>query len=141
MPAALAAPPYALLEPTRLVLTAQDISLLTILVHPAEARLSPAAEAGALHYFRLADATVRPLPPTPPVLACQPGDAYIAVTPAAAQLAAGEPGGASAAIARFLHLRDYFNADKLAAALLAHLVELGGDAGATGAGVLVVEAR
>ncbi len=140
-PAALAAPPYPLLEPTHLALTAHDSPLLTVLVSPAEARLTPAAEADVLHYFRLADATVRPLPPTPPALVCQAGDAYIAVTPAAARLAAGQAGGASAAIARFLHLRDYFNADKLAAALLAHLVEVAGGAEVVGAGVLVVEAR
>jgi hypothetical protein len=94
-----------------------------------------------LHYFRLADGTVKPLPPIAAPLAVQPGDAYIAVTPAASHLAEGETGGAGPAIARFLHLRDDFNADKLAAGLLAHLLELSLDAASAGAGVLVVEAR
>lgn len=99
------------------------------------------AAAQILHYFRLADATVKLLPPAPPPLIFQPGDAYVAITPGAARMAGDQPGGAGAAIARFIHLRDYFNAGRLAEALLAHLLELNASANPSGAGVLVVEAR
>ena len=59
------------------------------------------------------------------------GDAYVA--------ALGSDGAtAGPAIARFLHLRDYFNAQRLAEALGAHIAELAGGAAVT---VLVVEAR
>ncbi len=115
--------------------------VLCVFVDPNALTLTAAAGHDTRHYYRLADGTVKPLPPTPPPLPCRAGDAYIAVTPAAARLAAPAPGGASAAIARFLHLRDYFNAEKLAGALLAHVVELGADADAAGVGVLVVEVR
>lgn len=97
--------------------------------------LLPVAAAGVAHYLRLADATLIPLPPehegirhrlipwqlarlqpggpgTPLRLPLEAGDAYIAV--------AGSPID-SPAIARFIHLRDYFNADRLAEALSGEL--------------------
>ena len=140
-PDTLAAPPTPLLEPARLVLLASETVFLSVSVNPATFSVAPAAHRETLHYFRLADATVRPLPPTPAALTLERGDAYVAVTPAGARLAETQTGGASAAVARFIHLRDYFNADRLAEALLAHLGELGEGAEAAGAGVLVVEAR
>jgi hypothetical protein len=105
---------------------------------------------GVLHYFRLADATLIPLPPEhkparhtlapgnrhESPLRFSAGDAYIAVSPGAGRIAD------SPAVARFLHLRDYFNAEKLAEALLAHLVELAGtEAIPEDVTALVVEAR
>ena len=106
---------------------------LRVAVDPATATLTATnADGAALHYWRYADATLKPLPATPPPLTLARGDAYIAV-------ARGDPPAAnSPTIARFLHLRDYFNAQRLAEALLAHLAEAGGVAGV---GVLVVEAR
>ena len=135
--------PAAVTEPLGLSVRAEPETgeILKIRVEPAAMTLSVAAAPAVPHYFRLADGTVKVLPPAPPPLACQAGDAYIAVTPAAARLAEGEPGGASAALARFIHLRDYFNAETLARAVLAHLLELGSEAEPAGAGVLVVEAR
>ena len=136
--------PAAVTEPLGLSVRAEPETgeILKIRAEPAAMTLSVAAAPAVPHYFRLADGTVKVLPPAPPPLACQAGDAYIAVTPAAARLAEGEPGGASAALARFIHLRDYFNAETLARAVLAHLLELGGAEKETaGAGVLVVEAR
>lgn len=135
--------PLTLHAPVRLAVQAAPGSapLLRLSVEPAERKLTAGADPAVLHYFRLADATVQPLPPESSPLAFQPGDAYIAVTPGSARLAAPQPGGAAPAIARFLHLRDYFNAEKLATALLAHLLELSPDADPEGAGVLVVEAR
>jgi hypothetical protein len=109
---------------------------LTLRLDPAAGALTTAANGGALHYFRAADASLRPLPLAPSSLSLTAGDAYIAVAPAAAQVAG------SAVLARFLHQRDYFNAQRLAEALLAHLRRLAGDAGlADGALVLVIEAR
>ncbi len=103
-----------------------------VAVDPATATLTAANDGGTLHYWRYADATLKPLPAAPPPLTLARGDAYIAV-------ALGDPPAAdSPTIARFLHLRDYFNAQRLAEALLAHLAEAGGTAGV---GVLVVEAR
>jgi hypothetical protein len=134
--------PRVIAEPVRAEMAAARAApyLLTVALDPgALTAIATLVDPGALHYFRHADGTVQPLPVQPPALTFQPGDAYIGVTPGAARLAAAEVGGASAAIARFLHLRDYFNAQKLAAALLEHLLALGGDP--TGAGVLVAEAR
>jgi hypothetical protein len=125
---------------------------LRLQLDPDALTLHFAAQPGVLHYFRLADATLVPLPPAHPparhsplprqahwhgpTLTLAAGDAYIALSPGAARLAD------SPAVARFLHLRDYFNAEKLAEALLAHLLELAGnEPPATAATVLVVEAR
>ena len=136
-------PPCPLLVPARLsVRVSPDApAVLAVAVEPATLTLTPGAGPGVLHYFRLADGTVKPLPPAPPPLPCLAGDTYVAVTPGAARLAAAHSGGASAAIARVIHLRDYFNADRLAHALLEHLLELGQGAQAEGAAVLVLEAR
>jgi hypothetical protein len=96
--------------------------------------LTVAARANVWHYFRLADGALRLLPPHPSPLAFAPGDAYIALAPATQTLTD------SPTIARFLHLHDGFNAEKLAQALLAHLAEPVGGLPET-ATVLVVEAR
>lgn len=125
---------------------------LRLRLDPEALTLHFVAQPGVLHYFRLADATLIPLPPAHPpalhnplsrqahwhgpTLTLAAGDAYIALSPGAARLAD------SPAVARFLHLRDYFNAEKLAEALLAHLFELAGDdPPAEAVTVLVVEAR
>ena len=121
------APPGPLSTATTLTLAG-----LRVAVDPATATLTAANAGAAMHYWRYADATLKPLPAAPPPLTLARGDAYIAV-------ALGDPPSAdSPTIARFLHLRDYFNAQRLAEALLAHLAEAGG---AAGVGVLVVEAR
>ena len=118
-----------------------EFALVTVYLNPTLLNVNAIICRGALHYWRLADGTVKPLLSDTPNMRFEPGDAYVAVTPDGARLAETQPGGASAAVARFIHLRDYFNADRLAEALLAHLVELGEGAEAAGAGVLVVEAR
>lgn len=115
------------LQPEAHLCAALDVSTLT---------LTCAATGEVLHYFRLADATLRPLPETPGPLTFSPGDAYIALTPGARRVAD------SPAIARFLHMRDDFNAEKLADALLDHLVELvGGDVWPESITAVVVEAK
>ncbi len=135
-------------SPTLITLNAD----LRLALDPAALTLHFVAQPGVLQYFRLADATLVPLPPAylpaqhglipwqaqwhGPRLALAAGDAYIALSPGAAHLAD------SPAIARFLHLRDYFNAEKLAEALLAHLLDLASDRPLPEAvTVLVVEAR
>ncbi len=124
---------------TRLHLgVAQDAerNLLDVWLEPEALTLRCAAADDAWHYFRFADSTLKPLPPRPEALAFSPGDAYIALTPGASKIAD------SPAIARYLHLRDYFNADRLAEALLAHLAELAGtDEFPEDVTVLVIEAR
>jgi hypothetical protein len=87
----------------------------------------------------LADATLKSLEPAPAPIQLAPGDAYVAVITGWAPLTPA----ARLAAARFIHLRDYFNADKLAAELLKHLLE---DAGALdqplpALGALVIECR
>lgn len=91
---------------------------LSLAFAPEALTLTCAAAPDVWHYFRWADATLRPMPPAPPPLVFARGDTYIALAPAAAHITD------SAAIARFIHLRDYFNAAKLAAVLWAHLEEL-----------------
>jgi hypothetical protein len=125
---------------------------LRVVMDPQAMTLEFTAVPGVLHYFRLADATLLPLPPEhapaghqlvpgrgPAVhlpLKFSPGDAYVAVSPGGARLID------SPALARFIHLRDYFNADKLAEALQAHLLEAAGPSPlAEDVTVLVVEAR
>lgn len=125
---------------------------LRVIVDPARLVLEYSALPGVLHYFRLADATLYPLPPEHepahhrlipgrgPALGAplqfSAGDTYIAISSGAARFTD------SPTVARFLHLRDYFNAAKLAAALLAHLTELaGGSPLPEDVTVLVVEAR
>jgi len=109
---------------------------LSVHLNPPNQTLACAAIPGVAHYFRLADGTVKPLPPEPEPMAFSAGDSYVALNPVALTLAD------SPAIARFIHLRDYFNVDKLASALMAHLVELAGVAEPPGnLTILVVEAR
>ena len=103
-----------------------------------EAALDPAAltaaasiSAGVSHWLRMADASLRPLPARSGLLALTRGDSYVALVTGEAQ---PDPAQQMAA-ARFIHLRDYFNAEKMAEALL---LELEAE---TGLGVLVVECR
>jgi hypothetical protein len=149
-------PPCAVSSPARLALVSQagagqdelaraaspESALLALgpaaiaatFVDPAANLLAVAAAAGTtLHYWRLADASLKPLPAGPVSLQALPGDTYVAVVQAG--MAPDGP-----ALARFIHLRDSFNADKLAANLLEHMAELGDTTGQP-AGVLVVEAR
>ncbi len=106
--------------------------LLQVRADPAAMTVAATAAPDVLHYWRYADALLKPLPPAAPPLGLARGDAYVAVAPGAVNAADGP------AIARFVHLRDTFNAQRLAEALGAHIVELAGDAAVT---VLVVEAR
>jgi len=108
--------------------------LLRLAVDPA-ATLTASAAGGSLHYFRLADATLRPLP-ADAALTFARGDAYIAVSPGARRLAD------SPAIARYLHVHDGFNAERLAEGLLRFLAQESGQADfPEDVTVLVVEAR
>ncbi len=109
---------------------------LSVYLNPPNQTLACAAIPGVAHYFRLADGTVKPLSSDPEPMVLAAGDSYVALNPVALTLAD------SAAIARFVHLRDYFNVDKLASALIAHLVELAGVAEPPdNLTILVVEAR
>ena len=103
-----------------------------------EAALDPAAltveastSGGVAHWLRLADASLRPLTAQSALLVLERGDSYVALVTGDASL---DPSVRMAA-ARFIHLRDYFNADKLAVALLLELEN------GRGLGVLVVECR
>jgi hypothetical protein len=94
---------------------------LSIEIDPSSLILKPeAVVAGVWHYVRLADATLKPLADQPGMIGFAPGDAYIALSPGACRVAD------SPTVARFLHLRDDFNAEKLAGTLLDHLVEIAG---------------
>jgi hypothetical protein len=109
---------------------------LRVRADPGALRVEARMAGGGLHYFRLADATLKPLPPAPPALRLARGDAYVAVLPGAVGAADGP------AVARFLHLRDYFNAERLARAVVGHVLEVGGEAAEGEAMVVVVvEAR
>ena len=118
---------------TGLIPPAPPMSLVDVLFDDPAGSLRTQATRGVFHYLRQSDATLIPLPPEAtdvghklvpwrleelgvrldqaPTLSLRPGDAYVAVTPGAAGLAEGT------AIARFIHLRDYFNAERLAQAL------------------------
>jgi hypothetical protein len=130
--------PGAITAPAEITLlngTGPGTPWLRLSIDPALPALTALAADGMLHYFRFADATLRPLPPAPALLRFARGDAYIAVLPGALRLA-------SPSIARFVHLRDDFNADRLAQGLLDVLAEQAGPAGLSEAvTVLVVEAR
>jgi hypothetical protein len=145
-----AQPEAIMATPELIMLASNGVEILRLALNLPALTLNFAAQPGLLHYFRLADATLLPLPPEhaparhklapglrhEPPLRFSAGDAYIAVSPGVAHLAD------SPALARFLHLRDYFNAEKLCAALLAHLEELaGGQPFPEAVTVLVVEAR
>jgi hypothetical protein len=114
---------------------APGATLVRLAIDPVTATLAAATAGGSRHYFRLADATLRPLP-AEASLSFARGDAYIAVSPGARLLAD------SPAIARFLHLRDGFNAERLADGLLSFLAHESGQAEfPEDVTVLVVEAR
>jgi hypothetical protein len=110
---------------------------LTLELDQISLTLTPEAISSAvLHFARLADGTVRPLPSRPGPMKFTPGDTYVAVSPGARRVAEGP------AIARFLHVRDEFNAERLAQWLLDHLAERAGTDGFPEVvTVLVVEAR
>jgi hypothetical protein len=102
---------------------------------PLALTVSASASAGVSHWLRLADASLRPLPAESGPLVLARGDSYVALVSRAP-----EPDTAlNMAAARFIHLRDYFNADKLASALLLELQD--GQPTGPGLGVLVVECR
>jgi hypothetical protein len=113
--------------PTALTLTHAGAALLRVEWQSAALALTARARAGVWHCHRWADATVRPLPPAPVPLTFERGDTYVAVYSCAD----------SAALARFIHLRDYFNAEKMAEAVWAHAQE----SGAMAEAVIVIEAR
>ena len=104
-------------------------------LNPEALTAAVSALGGVAHWLRLADASLRILPAQTGPLVLARGDSYVALIRGAAE---PDPAQTMAA-ARFIHLRDYFNADKLAAALLLELED--GNAGAPGLGVLVVECR
>ena len=76
------------------------------------------ATEGIIHFLRLADAALKQLGPDPGQVLLAPGDAYVAVISGGKSLTSET----KLATARFIHLRDEFNADKLAADLLKHLL-------------------
>lgn len=136
--------------PELITVAKNGAEILRVALNLSTLTLNFIAQPGLLHYFRLADATLLPLPPEHaparhklatgqrhlPPLRFSAGDTYIAISPGVAHLAD------SPALARFLHLRDYFNAEKLCTALLAHMEELaGGQPFPEDITVLVVEAR
>lgn len=132
--------------------------LVDVRLETATATISPRAGHGVFHYLRQSDATLIPLPPEHAEnghklvawkldelgifagqaarLSLRRGDAYVAVTPGAARLTEGTT------IARFVHLRDYFNAERLAQALAEEICagRLAVDISAAFT-VLVIEAR
>jgi hypothetical protein len=132
LPPDLAAP---LTAPLLLTLTNANTPLLTLHFDPAAAALTARAAPRVLHYYRLADATLKPLLPAPPVIRLAPGDAYLALSPGVRALAD------SPAIARFLHLRDYFNAQRLAQATLHHLLADRAQPTPEDITIVVIEAR
>ncbi len=141
---------------TGLIPPAPPMSLVDVSFDEMAGSLRAQTMRGVFHYLRQSDATLIPLPPEAtevghklvpwrldelgvrvdqaPVLTLRPGDAYVAVTPGAAGLAEGT------AIARFIHLRDYFNAERLAQSLADDIRSGRGDPQAPFT-VLVIEAR
>jgi len=111
-------------------------AFLCVALNASALILACAAAEEVLHYFRFADATLKPLSDQPGPLAFSPGDAYIALSPGVRRIADGPT------VARFLHMRDDFNAEKLADALLDHLMEMAGvDELPEDITALVIEAR
>jgi hypothetical protein len=108
---------------------------LELALDPAALTVIANASTQAAHWLRLADASLKPLPTQPGLLVLARGDSYIALIGGET---APDPSMRMAA-ARFIHLRDYFNADKLAEALLLELQ--GGKVNPPRLGVLVVECR
>ena len=110
--------PGTVTVPTEITLlsgTRPGTALLRLSIDPALPSLTASAASGTLQYFRFADAILRPLPPDPHALPLARGDAYIAISPGALRMATGP------AIARYIHMRDDFNADRLAQGLLEFL--------------------
>ena len=99
--------------PTALTLTRHEAPLLNVNLQSAALALTATAHTEVWHCHRWADATVKLLPPTPAPLTLERGDTYVAVYPYTD----------GAALARFIHLRDYFNAEKMAEAVWAHAQE------------------
>src|SRR5258708_1943659 len=128
----------SLTEPVKILVAddaASQTELVRLAIDPAAATISASAAGGSRHYFRLAHATLRPLP-AEAMLSLASGDAYIAVPPGARRLAD------SPAMARYLHLHDGFNAEHLADGLLRFLAQEAGQADfPEDVTVLVVEAR
>jgi hypothetical protein len=124
-------------EARRLILaTPAGVQYLTLDIQPATQTLTAQAGPGVWHYYRWAEATLRPQPPAPPPFTLARGDAYLALSPAAQTITD------SATIARFVHLRDYFNAAKLATTLWEHLGDQVAPAPLPmGLDLLVIEAR
>ena len=111
-------------------------AFLCVALNASALILACAAAEEVLHYFRFADAALKPLSDQPGPLAFSPGDAYIALSPGVRRIADGPT------VARFLHMRDDFNAEKLADALLDHLMEMAGvDELPEDITALVIEAR
>ncbi len=141
---------------TGLIPPAPPLTYVEAVLDEAAATVRAQAIRGVFHYLRQADATLIPLPPEAaevghklvpwrldelgiragdaPLLTLRPGDAYVAVTPGAAGLIDGVE------IARFIHLRDYFNAQRLAEAL-AQDIRKGRNNLLAPYTVLVIEAR
>jgi hypothetical protein len=115
--------------------SATQAGLIQITLDPVVTTLAAASAGSSPHYFRLADATLRPLPAAA-TLALARGDAYIAVSSGALRLAD------SPAMACYLHVHDSFNAERLAEGLLGFLAHSSSQAEfPEDVTVLVVEAR
>jgi len=116
-------------------------AFLCVALNASALILTCAAAEEVLHYFRFADATLKPLSDQPGPLAFAPGDAYIALSPGARRVV-DSADDVRHVVARFLHMRDDFNAEKLADALLDHLMEMAGvDELPEDITALVIEAR
>ena len=113
----------------------QSDGQIRLAIDPSAKSLAAWAAGRSQHYFRLADATLRPMP-AETRLALARGDAYIALSPGALRLASRP------AVARYLHVRDDFNAERLAEGLLHFLADEYGQAALPeDVTVLVIEAR
>ena len=110
-------PTFQVARRTHPTSAAQDELGVEFQLDPETLTLTCAARADLWHYFRWADGTLKPLPPQPEPLVFEPGDTYIALSSGARHITD------SPTVARFLHLHDTFNAEKLAANLLAYLIE------------------
>ena len=122
-----------LVSPAALVVSAAPGGpvCLQAALDPAALTAAATVSGGVSHWLRLADASLRPVPDQSGLMVLARGDSYVALVSSAPE---PDPAQRMAA-ARFIHLRDYFNADKLASALLEEL------AAENGLGVLVVECR
>ena len=92
---------------------------LSIALNPQDFSLRVSGLPETIHYHRYADATLTPLPPTPPPFTLERGDCYLALS--AGLLSITD----AATIARFVHLRDYFNAEKLVQAIVREIEDMG----------------